>query len=123
MPASATEAKLIRFNTGRTESQLGQAILDMLYDKAETQYAAYSRDVVSQAVLVEVYRNLVATHRQDVNYKQNETSENLSDIAKGYAQDLEAAKAELNEMIESEGVSAYIVSTRRIPSNRKDTPW
>lgn len=122
MPAQTNEATLVRFKTGDDASSLSTEIIDMLFDEAEAKYGSYSRNVIKQAVIVERYRNLVASSRQDVTYKQNETSENISDISKGYAQDLDREEAKLASMISSEGTPAYIVATRRIPSKNRDMP-
>ena len=123
MPALPSEAELIRFKTGRDESNLTNEIIDILFDEAEVTYASYSRKVVKQAVVVEVYRNLVASNREDVTYKQNETSENMSDISKGYAQDLAQAEEKLTQLIEGEKpVALRTAVMKKVPSRNRSFP-
>lgn len=123
MPLSETEYASIRFITGTTEATLPNEILDMLFNVASDTYAAYSRGIWIQAILVSWYQNRVATYRTDVTYKQNETSENLTDIAKGYALDLENAKKELEDLIAAEKTVALRTTTiKKIPSRIRSFP-
>lgn len=122
MPATESEHTLIRYKVKRDESQLSHEIIDLLFDEAEADYLGKSRRVVKQAALVEVLRGLVAEYRTDTSYKQNQTSENLSDIAKGYAEDLAKAEATLEDMLSSETSFGYMAATRKMPVSKRDMP-
>lgn len=123
MPATETEMTLLRFKTKRDEEDLPDSIINMLFDEAEVRYAGKSRQVIQLAVRVEVLRSLVAEYRVDVSYKQNETSENLSDIAKGYAQDLAKAESDLEDLLKDTQLAVGMGATRKVPKRNRETPW
>lgn len=123
MPAQGDEATLVRFATGDDSSSLTSDVIDMLFDKAESDYAGYSRKVFTQAVIVMRLKNLVAQARKETNYKLNERSENLSDIAKGLFQDYEDAKAELEQLIsEEKPVALRLGVPKKVPSRTRSFP-
>lgn len=85
---SVHERQMLRYKTGHNDQSLPDATLDMLWAQAEADYAGQSQRVMRQAVVVELYRNLLAEARKHVNYRMNQQQENLSDIAKGLQADL-----------------------------------
>ena len=123
MPAQGSEAALLRRKSGDSVTSLPDEDLDMLFEQAETDYVDYSRKVIFQAVLVERKRELLAVARKAVTYQLNETRENLSDIAKGLAEDLEKEEAKLAELISLEKpVALRTAVMKRIPTRIKGYP-
>jgi hypothetical protein len=123
MPAQGNEATLIRRKTGDTSASFSDADIDLLFDEAESSYSGYSRSVIFQAVVVARLEELWTAALVQVTYKQNEASENLSDIAKALEKRFRQASAKLDNLIASEKAPAVgFASIRYFPTRDKDVP-
>ena len=123
MVATSSEIALIQRRTGDTAASLGDADVQLLWSEAESNYADYSRDVWKQAVIVARREELWMAASAQVTYKQNEASENLSDIAKQLKQLYDDAKKKLDDLIASEKpVALRTAVMKRIPTRRKTYP-
>lgn len=123
MPAVDNEAKLIRRKTGDVPASFGDTDINLLFDEAESSYSGYSRKVIFQAVIVARLEELWTASLSLVTNKQNEASENLSDIPKALEKRFKHAESKLSNMIDSEKTPAVaFVHIRRVPSSQKDVP-
>lgn len=112
-----------RFKTGDDDTSLPNDIIDLLFEEAEEEYPGKTRKVIIQAVNVLRRENLLMQACKNVTYRQNEATENLSDIAKGMAADLEKERAKLDEMVKDEdGPIGYVGAIRKVPTRRREEP-
>lgn len=123
MPAQGTEAQLVRRKTSDSDSTFPDTDVDLLFNEAETNYSGYSRQVITQAVVVSRLEELWTESTKHVTYQSNELRENLSDIAKNLKDRIDAAKAKLDELIKLEkGVALQTAVMKKIPSRIKRYP-
>jgi len=123
MPITSTEAKLIRRKTADTATSFPDEDVDLLFDDAESIYSDYSRDVILQAVLVARLEELWTASISSVSYKENESSENLSDIAKMLEKRKQDAETRLKELISKETpVALRTAVMKRIPTRSRTFP-
>lgn len=123
MPAQSGEAEFVRLETTDTEDSLPGDAIDPMFDKAEVDYDGYSREVIVQAVVVMRLRQLWLVASREVTYKQNETSENLSDMAKNLKPIFDDAKKKLDELVAKEKAPAVAFGKlRKIPKPRREYP-
>lgn len=82
MPASADERATYRRKLGYSITAISDADIDAVFDYVEAIYLGenYSRNVIVQAAVVEGRSNLLAEAAKRASYKQNESSEQTSDI-------------------------------------------
>jgi acyl-CoA reductase-like NAD-dependent aldehyde dehydrogenase len=123
MPAQGTEAQLVRRATGDNETSFPNDDVDLLFDKAESDYSGYSRKVIFQAVLVYRLRELTTSAAKRADYKLNETEEKRSQTAKALMELFEDAKEDLEELLKLEkGVALRTAVMKKIPSRIKGYP-
>jgi hypothetical protein len=123
MPTTSTEKKLLRRKTNDSLTSFPDEGIDLLFEEAETNYSAYSREVQLQAVVVARIDELWTASMTQVTYQQNETRENLSDIAKNLKEKLTLAKAKLDELIaDSKPVALRTAVMKKIPTRIKGYP-
>lgn len=123
MPTTDTEKKLLRRETGDSLTSFPDADVDLLFSKAETEYATYSHPVQVQAVAVYRIEELLTASIPDVTYQQNETREQRSDIAKGLESKLARAQKKLEELIAKETpVALRTAVMKKIPTRIKGYP-
>lgn len=123
MPAQGTEAQRVRRRTSDTDTTFPTDDVNLLFDQAEEDYAAYSRRVIFQAVVIARLKELVIAASKSVTYQLNETRENLSDIAKILAEQLKEEEAALDELISLEKpVALRTAVMKRVPSRIKGYP-
>lgn len=123
MPAQGNEAELLRRKTADNESTLTDEAIELLFDEAESDYVGYDRKVVFQAVVIARLDELYTASIRKVTYKKGETTENLSDMAKAFANKLADAKKKLDDLIVSTSLPALRTAVMKpIPSRRKSYP-
>jgi hypothetical protein len=123
MPTTSTEKKLLRRKTNDSLTSFPDEDIDLLFEEAETTYSTYSREVQLQAVVVARIDELWTASMTQVTYQQNETRENLSDIAKNLKEKLALAKAKLDELIaDSKPVALRTAVMKKIPTRIKGYP-
>lgn len=97
--------------------------IDLLFEDIESEYSAYSHAVHLQVLVVRRTEELWTSSLREVTYQQNETRENLSDIAKGLKDKLEKAQKKLDDLLAAEALPAVAIGTlRKIPATRKEYP-
>lgn len=123
MPTTDTEQSLLWRKTGDTIASLPVDAIDLLFADAEEEYAAYSRRVQLQAVVVNRIDELWLSAAREVTYKQNETSESLSDIAKQLKAKLDREQTKLDDMVAAEKpVALRTAVMKKIPTRIKGYP-
>jgi hypothetical protein len=114
---------LLRRKTNDSLTSFPDADVDLLFEEAAANYSDYSREVQLQAVVVARIDELWTASMTQVTYQQNETRENLSDIAKNLKEKLTLAKAKLDELIaDSKPVALRTAVMKKIPSRIKGYP-
>lgn len=114
---------MLRRRTNDSLTSFPDEDVDLLFEDAESKYSAYSREAQLQTVVVTRIEELWTASITQVTYKQNETSENLSDIAKNLKAKLDMARKKLDEVIYSEQSPAVAIATlRKVPSYKKEYP-
>lgn len=123
MAATNDEITLILRRTGDTSASFGNESVQLLWSEAESKYAGYSRDVWKQAVIVARREELWMAAASLITYKQNEASENLSDMPKMLKQLYEDAKGKLDELISGEKPIALRSAVMKcVPTRKKSYP-
>lgn len=123
MPATITEKQLLRRKTSDTSATLTDPDIDLLFDEAEVDYSGYSRDVIFWAVVLARREELWMASAREVTYQQNETRENLSDIAKHLKELADAARKKLEELVALEKpVALRTAVMKKIPTRIKGYP-
>jgi hypothetical protein len=113
----------LRRKTNDSSTSFPDEDVDLLFASAEDEYGTYSRSVQLQAVVVMRIDELWTASMTQVTYQQNETRENLSDIAKNLEKKLELAKAKLDELISKGSSPAVIIAAaRRVPNRNRELP-
>ena len=119
MPATADQLTFLRLMIGDTSTDpskqaFSDAALNTLWDWAA---GSYSDDALILAqTKVYCFRGLLANSAKMVTYKQNQSSENQSDIFKHVKQLLERAESELA------GLETSVLGTWRLGTMRKTKP-
>ena len=113
----------MRRKTNDSLTSFPDADIDLLFADAESTYSAYSHEVQLQVVVVTRIEELWTASMTSVTYQQNETRENLSDIAKNLKEKLALAKAKLDELISNATPIALRTAVmKKIPTRIKDYP-
>ena len=114
---------MLRRKTNDSLTSFPDEDVDLLFAEAESTYSTYSREVQLQAVVVTRIEELWTASMTQVTYQQNETRENLSDIAKALKEKLELAKKKLDELIaDSKPVALRTALMKKIPTRVKGYP-
>jgi hypothetical protein len=123
MATTDTEKQILRRKTGDSLTSFPDEDVDLLFADAEDEYSAYTRKVQLQAVVVRRIDELWTAAMRQVTYQQNETRENLSDIAKNLKAKLDDERKKLDEMIEnSKPVALRTAVMKKIPTRIKGYP-
>ena len=123
MPTTLTEQKLLRRKTGDTQTSFPDEDVDLLFADIADEYSAYSRRVQLQAVVVARVGELYTASIREVTYQQNETRENLSDIAKALEKKLAREQAKLDDMMLGETYPPVSIGKmKRVPTYIKRYP-
>src|SRR5688572_13343921 len=123
MATTDLEKKLLRRKTDDSLTSFPDEDVDLLFASAEETYSAYSREVQLQSVVVTRIDELWTAAMRDVTYKQNETSENLSDIAKNLKAKLDREQEKLDDLIaKSKPVALRTAVMKKIPTRIKGYP-
>lgn len=122
MPATSLERQRLRLETGDDPNSLPDAEVDALFDIAEAEYAARSRSVHYAFARLLRRQNLLAHARKQADYSANESSERLSQIANGLAQDVTRDAQALLDVLAAEQPAFGIGKGRRVPPRHKEQP-
>ena len=123
MPAqSEQERDNLRLDLGHDTTSLPDAAADVLFDRAEAEYAGYSRAIIFAAARLRGRRQIKAQANKQVDYQANQAEEKLSQIAKALAEDIEQDELELNELLQKERSSARVGLLHRKPMNYREMP-
>lgn len=124
MPASAEWKAALRADTGTDSTSLTDAEIDDIYDAGVILYTdtasleAYGRVIV--------FRRLMAQAASRTSYKQNQSTEELSDLIKHFKMMVDLWKAQLDEAVaaaESALTGAFKMGrSKRVPSRLKEYP-
>jgi hypothetical protein len=118
--ATAAQRERLRRDTGSNSSALSDGDADDLYDEAGELYtddasiAAYARVLALQGIL--------ASSAKLTSYKQNESSESLSDVFKHLRELLSYWQGELDTAVRGASGAARFGSVRRKPARVREYP-
>lgn len=120
---TVTEQQRIRRKTGDTTTSFPDEDMDLVFVEASEVYASYTRPVWVQAVVVMRLRELWLVASRSVTYQQNETREQLSDMAKNLKALWEAEKERLDDLIDAQKPPAVAIGRiRRVPTRTREEP-
>lgn len=122
MAATAAQRTRLRFELGHDATSLPDADANAIWDWAVADYGSYDADVWMAAAVLIGRKNLLAQARKQVTYKAGQSSENLTDIAKGLAEDIARDEKKLEEAIQKNSPAAKIVATRKKPPVYRSNP-
>jgi len=121
VPASSGDLALIRLAIGDSAGVVYSSVeIDALWDDAALLYD--DTRVIRQQVIVDALDGLLADSAKRVSYKQNESSENLSDVFKALEKLRDKHAAKLAVLLESQRGSAKIAGLKKVPSRDKEWP-
>lgn len=123
MPATPSQITLIRMQTADTATPpaFSDAEINLLWDVAAEIYSANSQILIQTKIYM--FDGLLADAAKRVNYKQNQSSENLSDIFKHLLELRKLALADLESATNGVVSPVQLATTRRArPTRAKDVP-
>jgi hypothetical protein len=116
---------MIRLAVGDSaEAVFSDAEIQAVWADAGTVYDEAARKrIVRQQVVVDLLEALTVDSARRVTYKQNDSSENLSDVSKRLESLLKTQQAKLAALIEADlGAGVRMGTATRIPSRDKEYP-
>jgi hypothetical protein len=120
--ADATQRSNLRSDTGTDATSLPDAEIDAIYEDGESKYSdATSADAYARVV---VFRRLMAQAAPRTSYKQNQSTESLSDMFKAYADLLKQWESALAEAVIAASTSgaARWGGMKKKPTRLKEFP-
>lgn len=118
--ATATERQRLRDDIGANSSALSDSDADEIFVEAgETYTDTASATVYTRVIAI---RRLLASASRLTSYKQNESSESLSDVFKHLQELLKHWSGEVDEAIRANSGAARFGSVRRKPVRVREYP-
>ena len=118
--ASAAQRSGLRLDTGTDDISLTDSEIDAIYTTAESLYSdATAVDAYTRVV---VFRRLMAAAAPRTSYKQNQSSENLSDLFDHYRLMLSMWEETLSTASGALIGAILLARTKRVPSRLKEHP-
>lgn len=124
----ARDYDAVRWDVGESESNLSNAAIDDLYDRAEAKYGVDTAATEAWTRVL-VVRNLRAQAAKRVDYRQNQSSENLSDLYKNlkdmeatFLDDLQTALDSATGKVRFGGLKRYIPRLQEYPQDHEIVP-
>jgi hypothetical protein len=118
--ASETQRSELRLDTGTDDTSLIDDEIDAIYVTAENLYSdATAADAYARVV---VFRRLLAQAAARTTYKQNQSSENLSDLFDHYKAMLAVWESTLSSASGLAIGAVLLGRTKRVPSRWKEHP-
>jgi len=102
MSLTATELAQIRTRANGTSSSMDDDYLNTIFDEVSADYSDYSQSVKVQAVIVQVWEDLLTRAVTQIDYTEGEASEKRSRIFDNIERMLKKAEAKLNELTSTE---------------------
>lgn len=120
--ASEAQRAALRADTGTDSTSLGDDEIDTIYTDSEVLYTA-TTSIDSYARVV-VFRRLMAQAAPRTSYKQNQSSENLSDLFTHYQKMVAFWQDELaTAEVDAQALGAVRISQmKRVPTRTKEWP-
>ena len=111
MTSTESERTFIRALFGTDTSTMTDTYIDLIFDEAEEEYAAYGRSVIKYAAIVQHYDTLITQAAAvEVDYESGDSSEKRSQVIKT----LESARDKYQKKIDR-GIKNGAVAARWVP--------
>lgn len=124
----ARDYDAVRWDTGESASNLSDAAIDDLYDRAEAKYGVNTAATEAWTRVL-VVRHLRSQAAKRTTYRQNQSSENLSDLYKNlkdmeatFLDDLQTALDSATGKVRFGGLKRYIPREQEYPNTFDPTP-